>query len=165
MFFGTPHRGGNGVGPGKIAARIARYLTGSSSNDILDTLEKDSIFSKQMADLFRSQLEDYFVVSFFETKRRRIQKYGIGFGAVRASHNLPAHGSRSALRLSYQKNRRHLVSPTKEKYSFKWMPIIHRCVSSSATIVDLHRSLTISGSWQKRQCHIRTHLYEVEGGL
>lgn len=49
VFFGTPHHGGNGVGPGKIAANVVKLFTGAPKNDIFQHLEKDSVFSKVCA--------------------------------------------------------------------------------------------------------------------
>ncbi|KAJ5153538.1 uncharacterized protein N7482_010016 [Penicillium canariense] len=69
VFFGTPHRGAKAVELGKIAARIARFVSkGNASNDLLDCLEHNSLFTRQMTDRFRHQLEDYRVVSFIEGK-------------------------------------------------------------------------------------------------
>jgi hypothetical protein len=54
---------------GKIAARVARFVSkGHASNDLLDCLEHNSLFTRQMSDRFRHQLEDYRVVSFIEGK-------------------------------------------------------------------------------------------------
>ncbi|KAI9845130.1 MAG: hypothetical protein M1838_001858 [Thelocarpon superellum] len=82
VFSGTPHRGGHGVGPGKIAARIVRAFTGASNNDILRHLKRDSIFSQEVDDHFRAQLEDYKVVSFFETKPMQYRRYGLTVGTI-----------------------------------------------------------------------------------
>ncbi|KAF3390337.1 Sulfite efflux pump SSU1 [Penicillium rolfsii] len=69
VFFGTPHRGAKAVELGKIAARVARFISkGHASNDLLDCLEHNSLFTRQMSDRFRHQLEDYRVVSFIEGK-------------------------------------------------------------------------------------------------
>ncbi|KAJ5692770.1 Tetratricopeptide-like helical [Penicillium macrosclerotiorum] len=69
VFFGTPHRGAKAVELGKIAARVARFVSkGHASNDLLDCLEHNSLFTRQMTDRFRHQLEDYRVVSFIEGK-------------------------------------------------------------------------------------------------
>ncbi|CEJ57503.1 hypothetical protein PMG11_06194 [Penicillium brasilianum] len=69
VFFGTPHRGAKAVELGKIAARVARFVSkGHASNDLLDCLEHNSLFTRQMSDRFRHQLEDYRVVSFIEGK-------------------------------------------------------------------------------------------------
>lgn len=54
---------------GKIAARVARFISkGHASNELLDCLEYNSLFTRQMSDRFRHQLEDYRVVSFIEGK-------------------------------------------------------------------------------------------------
>jgi hypothetical protein len=54
---------------GKIAAGVARFVSkGHANNDLLDCLEKNSLFTRQMSERFRHQLEDYRVVSFIEGK-------------------------------------------------------------------------------------------------
>ncbi|KAJ5211396.1 Tetratricopeptide-like helical [Penicillium cf. griseofulvum] len=69
VFFGTPHRGAKAVELGKIAAGVARFVSkGHANNDLLDCLEKNSLFTRQMSERFRHQLEDYRVVSFIEGK-------------------------------------------------------------------------------------------------
>ncbi|KAJ5623510.1 hypothetical protein N7490_012115, partial [Penicillium lividum] len=83
VFFGTPHRGAKAVELGKIAARVARFISkGQASNDLLDCLEHNSLFTRQMSDRFRHQLEDYRVVSFIEGKEVQIG----GIGPASLSH-------------------------------------------------------------------------------
>ncbi|KAJ6114387.1 hypothetical protein N7486_000165 [Penicillium sp. IBT 16267x] len=83
VFFGTPHRGAKAVELGKIAARVARFISkGQASNDLLDCLEHNSLFTRQMSDRFRHQLEDYRVVSFIEGKEVQIA----GVGPASLSH-------------------------------------------------------------------------------
>ncbi|KAJ5360988.1 Tetratricopeptide-like helical, partial [Penicillium brevicompactum] len=68
---------------GKIAARVARFVSkGHASNDLLDCLEHNSLFTRQMTDRFRHQLEDYRVVSFIEGKEVQLG----GTGPVSISH-------------------------------------------------------------------------------
>jgi hypothetical protein len=66
-FFGTPHQGGNFVKLGDIAASIVRGVLRNSTNTLMEALKKDSLFSDTLVDDFRHQLEDYYVLSFFET--------------------------------------------------------------------------------------------------
>jgi hypothetical protein len=81
VFFGTPHRGAKAVELGKIAARVARFVSkGHASNDLLDCLEHNSLFTRQMTDRFRHQLEDYRVVSFIEGKE--VQLGGAGPASI-----------------------------------------------------------------------------------
>ncbi|KAJ5288889.1 hypothetical protein N7478_001919 [Penicillium angulare] len=81
VFFGTPHRGAKAVELGKIAARVARFVSkGHASNDLLDCLEHNSLFTRQMSDRFRHQLEDYRVVSFIEGKE--VQIGGVGPASI-----------------------------------------------------------------------------------
>ncbi|KAI3261316.1 hypothetical protein DTO003C3_9931 [Penicillium roqueforti] len=81
VFFGTPHRGAKAVELGKIAARVARFVSkGHASNDLLNCLEFNSLFTRQMTDRFRHQLEDYRVVSFIEGKE--VQIGGVGPASI-----------------------------------------------------------------------------------
>ncbi|CAI7635986.1 unnamed protein product [Penicillium viridicatum] len=81
VFFGTPHRGAKAVELGKIAARVARFVSkGHANNDLLDCLEHNSLFTRQMTDRFRHQLEDYRVVSFIEGKE--VQIGGVGPASI-----------------------------------------------------------------------------------
>ncbi|KAJ6112263.1 hypothetical protein N7523_008324 [Penicillium sp. IBT 18751x] len=81
VFFGTPHRGAKAVELGKIAAGIARFVSkGHASNDLLDCLEHNSLFTRQMSDRFRHQLEDYQVISFIEGKE--VQLGGAGPASI-----------------------------------------------------------------------------------
>lgn len=83
VFFGTPHRGAKAVELGKIAARVANFVSkGHASNDLLECLEHNSLFTRQMSDRFRHQLEDYRVVSFIEGKEVQLG----GFGPASLSH-------------------------------------------------------------------------------
>ncbi|KAL2817671.1 hypothetical protein BDW59DRAFT_152466 [Aspergillus cavernicola] len=69
VFFGTPHRGGRGVELGKIAANVAKFVSkGHAKNDLLQCLEGNSLFTRQMSARFSQQLEDYQVISFVEGK-------------------------------------------------------------------------------------------------
>ncbi|KAJ5793415.1 Tetratricopeptide-like helical [Penicillium paradoxum] len=81
VFFGTPHRGAKAVELGKIAARVARFVSkGHASNDLLNCLEHNSLFTRQMSDRFRHQLEDYRVISFIEGKE--VQIAGVGPASI-----------------------------------------------------------------------------------
>ncbi|KAL9114581.1 MAG: hypothetical protein Q9187_007434, partial [Circinaria calcarea] len=66
-FFGTPHRGGNYAKLGDIVASITRGLLRNPSNTFMEALTRDSLFSDTLVEDFRHQLEDYYVLSFFET--------------------------------------------------------------------------------------------------
>ncbi|PYH81327.1 lipa and NB-ARC domain protein [Aspergillus uvarum CBS 121591] len=83
VFFGTPHRGTKGVELGKIAAKVARFVAkGHASNDLLDSLEHNSLFTRQMTSRFSHQLEDYRVISFVEGKEVLLG----GVGPASVSH-------------------------------------------------------------------------------
>lgn len=68
VFFATPHRGGEFVSLGKIAATIVRAVYHNPKNSFLESLEKDGLFASSMIDDFRSFLEDYQVISYYETR-------------------------------------------------------------------------------------------------
>ncbi|KAL2865726.1 LipA and NB-ARC domain protein [Aspergillus lucknowensis] len=83
VFFGTPHRGAKGVELGKIAANVAKFISkGHAKNDLLQCLEENSFFTKQMSSRFSHQLEDYQVVSFVEGK----EVFIAGAGPASISH-------------------------------------------------------------------------------
>ena len=76
---------------GKIAVRVARFVSnGHASNDLLNCLEHNSLFTRQMTDRFRHQLEDYRVVSFIEGKS--VQVGGIGPTSISHVSVLPSIG-------------------------------------------------------------------------
>jgi len=66
-FFGTPHQGGNHAKLGNIATSILQSVLRNPANTFMEALKKDSLFSDNLAGDFRHQLEDYYVLSFFET--------------------------------------------------------------------------------------------------
>ncbi|KAL4778595.1 hypothetical protein BJX76DRAFT_342832 [Aspergillus varians] len=83
VFFGTPHRGAKGVELGRIAANVAKFISkGHAKNDLLHSLEENSLFTRQMSSRFRQQLEDYQIVSFVEGKEVLIA----GSGPASISH-------------------------------------------------------------------------------
>jgi hypothetical protein len=66
-----------------VAAKVARFVSsGRASNDLLDCLKHDSLFTRQMSTRFRHQLEDYQVLSFIEGKPVQLG----GSGPVSVSH-------------------------------------------------------------------------------
>jgi len=68
MFFGTPHQGGNHARLGDVIASVARYVLRNPSNTLMEALKRDSILADILADSFRHQLEDYQMISCYETR-------------------------------------------------------------------------------------------------
>jgi hypothetical protein len=66
-FFGTPHQGGKFAKLGDIAASIVKGVLQYPNNTFIEALKKDSLFSDTLVDDFRHQLEDFYVLSFYET--------------------------------------------------------------------------------------------------
>lgn len=66
-FFGTPHRGGNFSALGDIASTIVRGVLRNPNNTFMEALKSDSLFAESIVEDFRHQLEDYYVLSFYET--------------------------------------------------------------------------------------------------
>ncbi|KAI9767029.1 MAG: hypothetical protein M1840_005988 [Geoglossum simile] len=67
VFFGCPHHGAKGVELGMVAATLAKFVSnGRASNELLESLRDNSLFTKEMSDRFSHQLLDYRVVSFIE---------------------------------------------------------------------------------------------------
>jgi hypothetical protein len=73
-FFATPHRGGNGVSIAQTVSNAIIRLSGHyfSTNDILEVLKPASANAESVTGNFRYQLEDYYFLSFFETKSMRL---------------------------------------------------------------------------------------------
>ncbi|KAF8246924.1 hypothetical protein K440DRAFT_319374 [Wilcoxina mikolae CBS 423.85] len=76
VFFGTPHRGGNGVTLGKCVANIMSAITGELQGSLLSTLEKNSVLNDDICDNFCLQKEEYEVVTFYETLPMKIKFEG-----------------------------------------------------------------------------------------
>ena len=56
-----------------IAADVARFVSADcASNELLESLKTNSLFTRQMSERFRHQLEDYRVVSFIEGMPMRL---------------------------------------------------------------------------------------------
>ncbi|OBT47140.1 hypothetical protein VE00_03128 [Pseudogymnoascus sp. WSF 3629] len=63
-FFAVPHRGSN---LGKTVSALVRSLSGANAdNKILESLETNSLFTKDMIKQYRYMLENYRIVSFYE---------------------------------------------------------------------------------------------------
>jgi hypothetical protein len=83
VFFGCPHHGAKGVELGMVAAKVARFVSaGRASNELLVCLKHNSMFTRNMSEHFRHQLEDYRVVSFVEGKPTQLA----GLGPTSVSH-------------------------------------------------------------------------------
>ena len=54
VFFAVPHRGGNGADLGTIAKNIVTSLAGSASNDLIESLKSNSLFSRMSGRLFQT---------------------------------------------------------------------------------------------------------------
>ena len=78
VFFATPHNGARGslVSIGKAAAKITSSLGAREGDNIVEIMNKDSMFSDLVNDLYRQRLLDYPIVSFWGTfdKVRRDQQ-------------------------------------------------------------------------------------------
>ncbi|KAH7061755.1 hypothetical protein BKA63DRAFT_429788, partial [Paraphoma chrysanthemicola] len=78
VFFACPHHGAKGVELGLLAAKLIRILSrGGASNELLESLKHNSLFTKQMSEQFQQRLEDYKVISFTETLPLRLGSSGI----------------------------------------------------------------------------------------
>lgn len=69
-FFATPHGGANStrLTLGTLAAGIAVAAGFQKGDNVLETLDKDSMFSDLMSEHFRHQLLQYDIVSFIGSK-------------------------------------------------------------------------------------------------
>ncbi|OTA79757.1 hypothetical protein M434DRAFT_40981, partial [Hypoxylon sp. CO27-5] len=67
-FFGTPHRGGHHARIGDVVAKVARSISGSPSNNFMNALKEGSCFLDIISDDFRQLLEDFQILTFYETQ-------------------------------------------------------------------------------------------------
>ncbi|KAI0010316.1 hypothetical protein F4779DRAFT_316823 [Xylariaceae sp. FL0662B] len=67
-FFATPHRGGNHAGVGSVVAKIACSILRNPGNNFMSALRTDSAFLDIITDDFRQLLEDFQILSFYETQ-------------------------------------------------------------------------------------------------
>lgn len=67
-FFGTPHAGGSEalVELGNASIRIVRGLFRSPPNDIMQAVERGSLYADILQENWRHQLSLYKIVSFYE---------------------------------------------------------------------------------------------------
>jgi ankyrin repeat protein len=89
-FFGTPHRGGNSARLGDVASSIARSVLRNPQNNLMEALKSDSLFSDSLIQNFRHQLEDFHIISFYETRSFK----GLGLVVDRRSATLGLAGKR-----------------------------------------------------------------------
>ncbi|KAF1953171.1 hypothetical protein CC80DRAFT_451183, partial [Byssothecium circinans] len=68
IFFGTPHKGGNKAGLGKVLNKIVNASILKPPSKLVEALEKESVFLEQLDMQFRNQLEDFSYVSFREQR-------------------------------------------------------------------------------------------------
>lgn len=73
MFFGTPHAGGNRAGFAKHLANMFSVVTGEPRNNLLETLNRGSLFNETTSDDFTVQLNDYKVISYFEMRKTYVR--------------------------------------------------------------------------------------------
>jgi len=86
-FFGTPHQGGNHTYLGDIASSIARAVLRNPRPNFMEALKGDSLFADTFVQHFRQLLEDYYILSFFET--RPFKKLGTIVDKKSATLGLP----------------------------------------------------------------------------
>jgi hypothetical protein len=69
VFFGTPHRGGNNAKLGAVVADVFRAILGNPKNTFMEALKgKSSPFSDDLVRKFQLLVQDYSILSFFETR-------------------------------------------------------------------------------------------------
>ena len=66
-FFATPHQGGNYAQLGDIIAKLAKGILGTPSNTFMESLKEDGLYSKELVGNLRDELDDLYILSFYET--------------------------------------------------------------------------------------------------
>jgi triacylglycerol esterase/lipase EstA (alpha/beta hydrolase family) len=70
-FFGTPHRGSTFAKLGDVAVSVVRSVLNNPKNTFMDSLKEDLLFSDTTVDDFRHQVENYQILSFYETQKTK----------------------------------------------------------------------------------------------
>ena len=100
-FFGTPHQGGNFATLGDVAASIVRGVLLNPKNSFMEALKRDSLFSQTLIDDFRHRLEDYHILSFYETLPMGSLGLVSWFSFVYSTVKLNCPGCRPEVRYSW----------------------------------------------------------------
>ncbi|KAK3372277.1 hypothetical protein B0H63DRAFT_291271 [Podospora didyma] len=89
VFFSTPHEGGNRtlVGMGKAAVKVARDLGMEPSQDLVETLERGSIF-QIIEHGWRDIIEGFKFVSFWEADEKVVEKHRAEFRLLGHRENI-----------------------------------------------------------------------------
>ncbi|KAI0908384.1 hypothetical protein F4823DRAFT_599089 [Ustulina deusta] len=87
VFFATPQQGGNHAGFGDVVASIARCVSGNPGNTFMAALKSNSPFLNTITDDFRQMLEDFQIISFYET--RPLGSFGVVVDRKSALLGLP----------------------------------------------------------------------------
>lgn len=61
------------AGVANVASKVCSVLTGEPSNSLLSTLEKDSLLNEIASDQFAHQLNDYEILTFYETRMMSVK--------------------------------------------------------------------------------------------
>jgi hypothetical protein len=85
IFFGTPHRGGNHATVGHNVAKLYKTMAGNPPNDLVKSLRQSSDTATKRYEQFRHKLEDFLIISCFETL-----PYSKVAGLVSASFGSPS---------------------------------------------------------------------------
>lgn len=70
VFMGTPHSGpadSSKVLFGKTCAKIVKKVHGNASNDLMEAVQNGSLFYDVLKENWRHQLENYQIISCYET--------------------------------------------------------------------------------------------------
>jgi hypothetical protein len=73
VFFGTPHRGGNGASVAEIASRVLGLFSGEPPSELLPVLRGKSIFAETVSEQFQSISLPCKVASFFEQMKTGVK--------------------------------------------------------------------------------------------
>ncbi|KAF8242777.1 hypothetical protein K440DRAFT_656415 [Wilcoxina mikolae CBS 423.85] len=115
VFFATPHQGGNFASLGSIAATIARVTLMNPKNSFMEALKADSLFADSIINDFRHQLEDFYVLSFYET----LSLKKLGLIVDKKSATLGLSGTREK-QIALEANHTTILSWNWRSMQWKW---------------------------------------------
>ncbi|KAH8648214.1 hypothetical protein BGZ60DRAFT_553049, partial [Tricladium varicosporioides] len=90
VFFATPHQGTDMATYATVVSKIWNACVDHTSNTFLESLKGDSLFAQDLVEDYRQSLEDYQVLSLFET----LSWKGLGVIVDRKSATLGIPGER-----------------------------------------------------------------------
>ncbi|KAI1177631.1 hypothetical protein F4777DRAFT_540755 [Nemania sp. FL0916] len=153
VFFATPQQGGNHAGFGELLASIARSMLRNPSNTFMAALKGNSQVLSAITDDFRQMLEDFQIISFYET--RPLGAFGIVVDPKSALLGLPGTRERQ---IAVDADHRNIC-----KFARDDDPTYKLVEGNIAQMVNEATSQALSRRWNGDVCSDRRNTVRVIG--